>query len=124
MRYYNKKTITISDDEVLNPKEIAFEEKDVTIDKRSGTDSTPILSILKCRNETFPIGTFVLDVSNLTTAQYFFIEADNPITIDFNSETTPKTLLANIPSEFWMVYTAISIETTVATKIKIAYGGV
>lgn len=123
MRYYKSYTLRISEDEVTNPKLNRFEQEDQVIEDPA-VGGTALINILKVRRETFDTGSFVLSMENLTTARYMYIKADQPVTIDFNNDSLPKTLVANMESEFWMEFTAVTIETTTSTEITIAYGGV
>ena len=124
MRYYKTFTLRISEDEVTNPKKNRFEEVDQVIENKTVGATLALINNLKVRRETFGIGSFVLSMEGLTTAQYMYIKADQIVTIDFNGDSLPKTLVANMASEFWMVFTAATVTTTAATEMTIAYGGV
>ena len=123
MRYYKSYTLRISEDEVTNPRLNRFEQEDQVIEDPI-TGGTASINILKVRRETCGAGSFVLSMENLTTARYMYIKADQIVTIDFNGDGLPKTLVAGMESEFWMEFTAATITTTVSTEITIAYGGV
>lgn len=124
MRYHKTFSLVISEDEVTNPKKIIFEKKDQIIEDKLVGSIAALIGDLKVRRETFGIGAFVLSMENLTTARYMYIKADQIITIDFNGDSLPKTLVKDMASEFWMEFTAVTITTTVSTEITIAYGGV
>lgn len=123
MRYYKTYTLRISEDEVTNPKLIRFEEKEQEIEDKTVGETTALIQDLKVRREKFPSGDYSISLENLTTARYLYIKADIAITIDFNGDSLPKTLVAGMPSEFWMVFTQLDITTTEDTEITMAWGG-
>ena len=124
MRYYKTFTLRISEDEITNPKKNRFEEVDQVIEDKTVGATSALINILKVRRETFPSGNYVLEMDNLTTARYMYIKANQIVTIDFNGDSLPKTLIANMSSEFWMEFTAATVVTTVDTEMVIAYGGI
>lgn len=119
MRYYKKSELIISEDDITSPVQIRFQEK-----IPGTTTDIVLITDLDHHIETFGIGVFAIDITSFTMVNWFYVKADQAISVKFDGLASGIAFLANKENEMWINPTAIEITTTVATRITYVIGGV
>lgn len=100
-RYYEKTTITISEDTSSQPKQIRFADE---------SEDTDILSLTKVRDlvDTYPVGSNALSLGQITTGKFVWIKPSADVTLVIEGQNLK--CKAGKASKLWTEFTTLAID--------------
>jgi len=105
MRIYEKTLITISTDELSNPKEIKFQTDSTSEDLLSCNE-------VKSADDIFPVATTAVSMGNITNGKFIYAKPTLDCTLVLSGENVA--LRAGKASKIWANFTSVSIIEAVA----------
>jgi len=121
MRYYREGTVTLSEDDLTNPKEIRFRDADrETIEKviiKEGGGQTQVV-------EKTTVD-FEIPMGKVAAGKWFFLYSDKEFKLKID-DGTARTMAAGKVNEMWISYTSLKISnesTTDDMRLTWAIGG-
>jgi hypothetical protein len=103
MRYYRSATVTLSEDNSSDPKEIRFSDVN-----RVTKDTTGISDSSSGTHSVSAGDTFTLPMGQITLGKYLFLLSDAEFTLSIDGATA-LTMAADVVSELWAEFTTINI---------------
>ena len=120
MRYYRKGTIVLSEDDLSNPKEIRFQDRD-----RETTEKT-IIKDGGGRSETVVAGTtdWEIPLGNVAQGKWFFLYSDKAFKLKIDNGSDLQ-VAAGKPCEMFIDFTSLKItnDGTEDMRLTWAIGG-
>ena len=117
MRYSKTQTLTVSEDDSDQPKQIRFQElSQLTVD-------TKLLAETKTGDINLPAATtFDIPFGAIGKAQWFYIRSNKPFSIQIDSGPELK-MKENKPNEMWVELQKLEVITTDISRITYAIAG-
>ena len=114
MRISTSLVMTLSNDVSTTPKSVRFSELLSDIDITSLTESVT-------RDESWPIGTSVINMSSIAAGKFIYFKADQASTLIINGVSV--NILANKPNILWCSFTSVSLTFAAITKATLVIAG-
>lgn len=113
LRFYDKQKITISEDASVEPKLIRCQEESEV------TDVTTLSEVVT-RQETFPVGTHVISLGNISQGKFLMIKPKasttaGTVVMNLDGSLTAHSLRAGKITKMWTNYTSLSLTVAVAS---------
>jgi len=116
MRYYRRATITLSADDLSNPKEVRFQDKErETIDKVVIIDGGG-------RSETIADATvdWEIPMGNIAQGKWFLLLSDQPFSLKINNGAALVVGTSKV-CEMWADFTSLKISNASGSEMRLTW---